>query len=147
MASALAGWLAIELERIEEEVNDLARLPLALSLSFSSLRLFTSPLSAVLRVGVTSPLFYLASTLDVTTSTLSTPQLIDVKDSMDDALVRSGSRSTSALPVRSCIFGLGIYGRPTRILRCRGHTAVHWRSHRTLSFSVRAVVDAFEQSR
>ncbi|BGP59157.1 hypothetical protein NBRC10512v2_000448, partial [Rhodotorula toruloides] len=34
-----------------------------------------------------------------------------------------------------------------RILRCHAPTAVHWRSHRTLSYSVRAVVDAFEQGR
>ncbi|BGP23399.1 hypothetical protein JCM10295v2_002295 [Rhodotorula toruloides] len=45
------------------------------------------------------------------------------------------------------IFSLGNHGRPSRILRCHAPTAVRWRSHRTLSFSVRAVVDAFKQSR
>ncbi|GEM10486.1 sperm nuclear basic protein PL-I isoform PLIb [Rhodotorula toruloides] len=45
------------------------------------------------------------------------------------------------------IFSLGNHGRPSRILRCHAPTAVRWRSHRMLSFSVRAVVDAFKQSR
>ncbi|GEM06914.1 hypothetical protein Rt10032_c02g0931 [Rhodotorula toruloides] len=42
------------------------------------------------------------------------------------------------------IFSLGNHGQPSRILRCHAPTAVRWRSHRTLSFSVRAVVDAFK---
>ncbi|BGP35097.1 hypothetical protein JCM10296v2_006927 [Rhodotorula toruloides] len=76
---------------------------------------------------VTSPLFHLASTLDATTTTLSMPQPL-----------YPFSRTS-----RVSVF----MDDPARILRCRAPTAVHWRSHRTLSFSVRASVDAFERSR
>ncbi|BGP30323.1 hypothetical protein JCM10296v2_002077 [Rhodotorula toruloides] len=86
-----ANWLG----HVTLEASDLARLPLSLSLSPSPhSRLLTSPLSALRRVGVASPLFCLGSTLDAPTWSSSTPQLIVVEDLVEDALVRAGSRST-----------------------------------------------------
>ncbi|KAL7343842.1 hypothetical protein BJY59DRAFT_149983 [Rhodotorula toruloides] len=190
------------------EASDLARLPLSLSLapsphSDSSLLLFSPSFeSKSLLPSSTSPR---PSTRPATPPRHRNSTVL--KDLVEEALVRCGSRATCELAARllrlsfdgvrtdrgglwatadlprslprslrrppstcssraniNTLLGsttppnpLYLFSRTSRvlvfmddlarILRCHAPTAVHWRSHRTLSYSVRAVVDAFEQGR
>ncbi|GEM12301.1 hypothetical protein Rt10032_c20g6318 [Rhodotorula toruloides] len=110
-------------------------------------------------------LFYLASTLEATTSTSSTPQLVVVEGLGGQRAgllwVKVGVLAVLALASQSnsrhqaqrfrlihsapssfvYIFSLGNHGRPSRILHCHAPTAVRWRSQRTLSFSTKQVIE------
>ncbi|GAA6051720.1 hypothetical protein NBRC10513_001901 [Rhodotorula toruloides] len=105
--NAVARWPAIALDRVEEEVRG--------KVACSAPKKATS---------VIPSLFYLASTLDAATNTLSTRQLIDVEDSVGDALVRSGSSSTASSP------------SPSSGSSCSASTSVEGRAVSTPAWSV-----------